>query len=178
MNKKAEVSDLGLMSVFALAFFVFLFTWMFFWNELDTALSGGDIIAGNLNISNFSAQTVGAVNVALLSTGDLFGIFYIFGTLIGIVVGGFLTRDKSSTVFVVVEFIILIFAYIIAVYISNSVETILILLPFADFVITNLNLTSKIMLLLPRIIIITGVLTIIVTYAGIPRKSREDVGGL
>ena len=84
----------------------------------------------------------------------------------------------NPTVFFVIDFIILIFAYILAVYISNSYETLLLFLPFKDLIITNMPQSSRFLLLLPKITLITGAITLIITYAGIPRTKEEEIVGI
>ena len=163
--------------VTAFIIIIIIATLLFAFGIIDTELSGGNIVVGGSNISNDSTNTVGKINTAFLNTADLIGILFLFGMVIAIILTGFLTRERHPAVLFIVDIIILIFAYILAVYISNSYETILGVLPFTDLIASNLGNSSRFLLLLPKITLITGALTFIVTYAGIPKTREEDVAG-
>ena len=85
---------------------------------------------------------------------------------------------STPKLFFMIDFIIIFFSYILAVYISNSYEIVLALLPFQDLIVANINTSSRFVLFLPIITVVTGFITMIVTYAGIPRtKNETEVAG-
>ena len=170
------LKDLFIFLVIALVIVIIVASFLYIYVQVDTALSG-NIIAGQVNLSNASSQTIGKINTALLNNADIIGILFLFGLVIAIMLNGFLTREMNPSVFFVIDFIILIFAYILSVYISNSYETLLLLLPFKDLVVANMPQSSRFLLLLPKITLITGAITLIITYAGIPRTKEEEVVG-
>ena len=173
MNKKGQfvLKDLFTFLVVSLLIVIIIIFMLYVFVQVDTALSG-NIMAGQVNLSNESANTIGKITTAFLSNADLIGILFLFGLVLAIMLNGFLTREMNPTVFFVIDFIILIFAYILAVYISNSYETLLLFLPFKDLIITNMPQSSRFLLLLPKITLITGAITLIITYAGIPRTKE------
>lgn len=174
MNKKGQtIMPLFPLLAISLVFVIILGSFLFFFQTIDTAL-GGDISAGQVNLSNASAQTIGKINVAFFNGADLIGIFFLFGFVLSIMISGFLMRNQTMKIMFMMDFILIIFAYILAVYISNSYEEILKVIPFADLMIANLNNTSTFVLLLPQIAIVTGFITMALTYAGIPRSRDES----
>ncbi len=179
IKDKRGISAIGLFEFMVTAFIIIIIiaTLLYAFGIIDGELTGGNIIAGGSNISNDSANTVGKINTAFLNTADLIGILFLFGMVIAIILTGFLTRERHPAVLFIIDIIIIIFAYILAVYISNSFETVLGILPFTDLIASNLNNSSRFLLLLPKITLITGALTLIVTYAGIPKTREEDVAG-
>ena len=80
-------------------------------------------------------------------------------------------------IFFIFEILILIFVYILATYISNAYETTLSAIPFSSIYTTNLNYATTFILKLPLIVTITGVIMMIIGYAGIPKTREEEVAG-
>ena len=179
MNKKGQsLVNLIVFSGLIFVFVIMLGITLYFFSQINVALVDSNINANGLNYSNFSAETVGKVNTAFQNQSDLIGTLFIFGVVFSLFIAGYFNRNNNSILFFVVDFMILILAYIIAVYISNSYEMILTALPFNDLIITNLNNTSTLLLNLPLITLITGAITMVISYAGLPRTQEEDVGGL
>lgn len=178
MNKKGQtVVNLFTLIAVALTFGIILGSFLFFFDTLDTAL-GNNLIAGQVNLSNASSQTVGKINTGFVNGADLIGIFFLFGFVLAIMISGFVMRNETPKLLFMVDFILIIFAYILAVYISNAYESILAVLPFSDLMLANLNNTSRFVLFLPQITVITGFVTMILTYSGIPRSRDEaEVAG-
>lgn len=177
-NKKGIVlEDTFTFIIMSFVFIIILGTFIYIFGVIDTSLSGGNIMAGQVNFSNESANTIGKLNTGLINAGDLIGILFLFGMVIGMILSGYVNRNSTPAIFFIVDFLIMIFAYIMAVYISNSYETILGILPFADIFISNLGNSSRFLLLLPKITLVATAITLIVTYAGIPRTKEEEVAG-
>lgn len=177
-NKKGQ--SLGMLFeiiVVSIAFVLILGTLLYVYGVLDANLTGKNIIVNDINISNDSANTIGKINTGFLDNADLIGLLFLFGMVIAMMINGFMVRDKNPPLFFIIDILIMLFAYILAVYVSNSYETILITLPFADVLIANMGNTNRFMLLLPKITVITGMITMILTYAGIPKTREEEIAG-
>ncbi len=165
------------MIVVSLVFILVLGTMLYAFGIIDLNISGQNIIANDINISNLSANTVGQINTAFLDNADLIGLMFLFGMVLAMMINGFLIRNQNPALFFIIDFLIMIFAYILAVYISNSYETVLNAIPFNDVLIDNLGNSNRFMLLLPQITVITGMITMILTYSGIPKSQEEAVAG-
>ena len=177
-NKRGIVlGEIFIFLVIAFVFIMILGSFLYIYGTVNTSLTGRDIQAGQVNLTNASINTIGKINTGLINSVDLIGLLVLFGMVIAMVVNGFVNRDRNPKVFLVVDFLIMLFAYILAVYIANSFETVLNALPFQNLMIENMSGSIRFMLLLPKITLITGILTLIVTYAGIPKTKEEEVAG-
>ncbi len=177
-NKKGIVLvEIFTFLAIAFVFVLILGSFLYIYGTINTALTGTDISAGQVNLTNESINTIGQINTGLLNSADLIGLLFLFGMVIAMIVNGFINRDRNPKVFFVIDFLIMLFAYILAVYISNAFETVLNALPFQSLLIENMGGSVRFMLLLPKITLITGALTLILTYAGIPKTKEEEVAG-
>lgn len=173
MNNKAQTTvSLPALIAVSLVLVIVLGAFGFFFQTVDEALAG-NVMAGQVNATNASDQTIGRISDSFLDAADLLGIFFLFGVIFSIIISGFLNRNSTNKLFFMIDFVIILFSYILATYISNSYELILNLLPFKGLVVANLGNTSRFVLFLPVITIVTGFITMILTYGGIPR-SRDD----
>ena len=178
MNKRGQTT-IPLFTLIAISLVVVILfgAFLYFFGIVDTSLSG-DIQAGQVKLSEESSKTIGKINATFLSTADLMGIFLLFGLVFAIIINGFMNRNSTLKLMFMIDFILIIIAYILAVYVSNSYETLLPLLPFKNLIAANMNTTSNFVLLLPIITIVTGFITMILTYSGIPRTREEaEVAG-
>lgn len=176
-NKKGQsTAQLFVMIVFAFLFMIILGAMMFIFGLVDESLSG-NIIAGAVNLSNASSQTVGQINLGLLNSADLLGVLFIGGLMLMVMVMGYMTRERTMKIFFFLEFIVILLSYIVAVYLSNEWENLLTLLPFADLLIANAPVSSSLMLFLPRITIAVGFVTLVLAYGGMPKTREEEVAG-
>lgn len=176
-DKKGQVLlELFTFITVGFAFILIVGIFLYFFGIVNTSLSE-DINAGAVNLSNATANTFGQINTAFLTNADLIGIFFLLGTVMAIFLLSYFQRNSTIKVMIIFDIILMLFAYIIAIYISNSYEQILLVLPFADIFIENLNTSSRFMLLLPQITIVVAVIAMILAYSGIPRTSEEEVGG-
>jgi len=165
-------------SAIALIFVLLVATFLYVFGVVDSSFTSPEIVTNNgVNISNYSELTVGKVNTAFLNSADLIGVLFIFGVIFALLISGYMMREVTMPLFFIIDFILLLFAYILAVYIANGYETIYLALPFKDLIISNLGNTSKIMLLLPKIVLVAGAITMILTYSGIPKSQEEQVAG-
>ncbi len=178
MKNKGQIT-IGLMMLIGLAFMFVLITgtMLYLYGIVDVSLGSGNIAGNGVNISNISDNTIGKVNDAFINSADLIAVLFIFGFILGLFIAAYMLRGQTPLMFFMVDFILIIFAYILAIYVSNTYETVLAALPYSATIITNMNLSSSLLLNLPRLIIITGAITMIISYAGIPRTKEEEIGG-
>ena len=178
MNKKGQTTvDLFVLIAVSFAFVLILGSFLLFYSTINDSFQG-NLIAGSVNLTEASDNTIGKINNDFFDKADLVGIFILFGVIFSIMISGFVMRNSTSKLFFMVDFLIIIFAYILAVYISNAYETILAVIPFSDLIIANLNNTSRFTLFLPQITMVVGFITMILTYSGIPRSRDEaEVAG-
>ena len=178
MNKKGQGTImLFTLIVVSLVLVILISAFLFFFDAINTSLAGNQF-AGQVNMSEASENTIGKINDAFLSSSDLIGIFFLFGVVLAIMINGFLTRNSTPKLFFMIDFLIIIFAYILAVYVANAYEEILLAIPFTNLIAANLNNSSRFILFLPIITVVTGFTTMILTYAGIPRtRSEAEVAG-
>lgn len=178
MNRKGQATTmLFTLLAISLVLVLVISSFLFFFGAVDNALSGNQF-AGQVNMSEANENTIGAMNDAFLSSADLIGIFFLFGVVLAIMINGFLTRDSTPKLFFMIDFIIIIFAYILSIYISNAYESILAAIPFTSLIASNLGNSSRFILFLPTITVVTGFIAMLLTYAGIPRTRAEaEVAG-
>lgn len=147
---------------------------MYVFNIFTTNLSI-DIMIGSVNLSNATGQTLGQLNSAALSRLDTIGMFILMGMVLGMFINAYFTRHNYPKLFIIVDILLIWFAYILASYVSNSYETIIGLDPFSSTFTTVLSKASTFLLRLPIITTIVGVIIMIITYSGIPRSFKEEV---
>lgn len=151
-------------------------------NLFYTSLVEDEIIFSNtgFNFTDAAYDTVGQINQATLNNLNLIGIMILFGMIIGMLINAYFNRTKRPKFFIIADIVIIIVAYVISVYISNTYELILATDSIGSFITTYLEDASQFLLNLPIIVVVTGILTMILTYSGIPRSREEEiyVGGL
>jgi len=177
--KKAEIQtgQLFMFLVMAFLFVLIIGVFLYSYNLITSSLASVSTSAGAVDFSNATALTMGKINTGLLNHGGLIALFLLFGQLISMVMIAYFTRDSNPSIFFIFEILILIFVYILATYISNAYETTLSAIPFSSIYTTNLNYATTFILKLPLIVTITGVIMMIIGYAGIPKTREEEVAG-
>ena len=174
MNKKG----LGLFQIFSflfLAFFVAIFLGIYLWvfTLMDESLDL-DIDVGNVNLQDINNQTFGKIVEEFKGAADNMGMALILGMALLMILNGYYFGPKSKLWFSV-DIVILVFAFILAVYLSSTYSTFINSSSLLEEVyITDLAKTSSFVLQLPIYVSTLGFLIMIVTYAGI-RKRKEEV---
>lgn len=177
---KRGVATFGLPEFIVVSFVVVvLFASMLYASStLTNALLDSNIVeAGSVNFTAAVEDTVGRVNTGMQNGGGLVALFILFGMVIAMILNGYLTREQYPAVFMVVDILIVLFAYILAVYVANGFEVVLGQIPFLEVFTSNLNLATQFVLLLPKITVIVGALVIIFSYTAIPKSKEEEVAG-
>ena len=178
MNKKAQsavpvfiVMAVVLVSIIGLGLIAYAS------NEINTAFMSVDGMVGQVNFSEATENTWGEFNSGLINSLNFLGIALIFGLLIGMLVVAYYTRHEKPVLFFIIDILLLFIAFIVAGYISDSYEILIGVDVFNEIFVQNMNLVAKAMLNLPILVTVFGVLTMIISYIGIPKSSEEQVAG-
>ncbi len=178
MNKKGQATaNLFLFIILAFLVIILLGTFLYCYNAITTSLLTAPAGVGAVNFTEATENTIGKINTGMLTHANIVAIFFLFAMVLAMFLVAYLTRDENPAIFFVIDILIIIFAYILAVYITNSYETVLGSLPFSSIFTTNLNYATSFLLLLPKIVAITGVITMIISYSAIPKTKEEEVAG-
>ena len=149
----------------------------FVFNSMYSGLNQ-DVMLGNVNLSNITEGTFGVFVNSYNNNLDLYGLFVIFGTIIGLFLASFIMRGKWDKLLIIVDILIMTIAYIFSVIISNTYET---FLNASAGVITQFEglmpKTSNFLLHLPRYVVVIGVVCMILFYTIIPKKEGEQSPG-
>lgn len=178
ISSKTGVSALANVFIFMIVMFVgvlFIGIWAYTHNIITTNLLAIGSLNG-LNYSQYVADTIGVMNTALFDQLNFWGLVILFGSVIAILINAYFTRDDYPRIFFLIDFIIMVFAWILASYLSNTYETIIALPEFTSTFTNNLAGASTFLLNLPVIITVVEVMAVIITYVGIPKGSSSNVG--
>ena len=172
-----STANLFLFIILAFVVVILLGTFLYSYNIITESLIDANVDVGQVNLTEATENTMGKINTSMLNQANIVAIFFLFAMVIAMFLVAYLTRDENPAIFFVLDILIIIFAYVLAVYITNSYETVLESLPFSSIFTTNLNYATSFLLLLPKITLITGVITMIISYSAIPKTKEEEVGG-
>ena len=180
-NKRGHVVPiiiigLILFSIIALVFLLAYSQYIGVMGELNTALRGdGNEFVGSVNLTQTTDVTFGKYMEGLRNSANLIGIAVMFGMFIGLVVSAYFRRQESQLIFLFLDIFLIVISFIFATYISNSYEQNILTIPeVAENVVAYMPSASAFMLNLPTVVFIVGILILIVSHAGIPRKSEEE----
>lgn len=132
-----------------------------------------NIQVGQVNLSNATKGTFGKFNGAVQTQSNTLGIMILFGMVLGMLFNAYLYRDENIRVFWMIDFLLLIGALIISVYLSNQYVSIVQTLPFSSYYTSGLTKPTLFMTYLPYIVTVTGVLAMVLGYSGVPRTKGE-----
>ncbi len=178
LKKGQATANLFLFIILAFVVVLLLGTFLYCYSAITNSLldSGVDAV-GLVNLTEATENTMGKINTGMLNNANIVAIFFLFAMVIAMFLIAYLTRDENPAIFFVIDIVVIIFAYVLAVYITNSYETVLKSLPFSSIFTTNLNYATSFLLLLPKITLIVGVITMIISYSAIPKTKEEEVAG-
>ena len=175
--KKGSSIIWGFIIIFvALLFAVFLGLAVFSFNLLTETL-GQDVEIGQVNLKDVTDATLGQINTGMLQNADTIGILFLLGMCMLMMFNGYFLGSKNPKLFFVIDVFILALFFIPAIYVSQIYDTFIHSTTlFENTYINVIPKVSKFMLNLPTIIATVGVITMILSYAGI-RKDDEAAGG-
>ena len=133
-------------------------------------------------LADLNSVTFGAFEVAFLENADLIGLALIFGTIISLFISAFYFRGQYPTLFIIIDIILLIVAFIIATYIGYTYQMLMNSASELSFFIDYLPKSSTFVLYLNIYVAIIGVLMMILSYSMFPAdreapQVREYEGG-
>lgn len=174
MNKKG-MATFDLFGYIFLMFFaaVFLGIALFMFNYITDILSM-NVDVGGANLGAVTNQTLGKMNVAFVNIADTMGILLLFGMVILMLLNAYFVGSKYPKIFMVIDFFLLIFAFITSVYLSQTYEIIINSTPLFELYIIDMSKTSTFILNLPWITSTLGVLIMILSYSGIRKDDKGD----
>lgn len=178
MNKKG--SSIGIVFFIIVASLIIIIlagVGIYSYDQIVGGLLDKNVMVGQVNLTNATQQTMGQLNNSLLQNANIYSVILIFGMFLGMMTAGFLMRARYPKILFVVDILIMVFVYILAVYIANAYETVLGSIPFSSYYSTYLGTGSSLVLRLPLISIIAGAITIILSYSTLPKTKEEDVAG-
>lgn len=179
MKNKRGIATENLFLFIILCFIAIIVIGVFLYayNEMTEGLLDSVEFAGQVNLTNATQSTIGKINTSMLNYANIISIFLLFAMVFVMFIVAYITRDQNPAIFFVIDIIVVIFAYILAVYMSNAYETVLGSIPFLSIFTNNLNFASSFLLLLPKIVLIVGAIVMIIAYSAIPKTKEEEVGG-
>lgn len=177
MNNRgmSSIVAIFILIVGALAIIILMGVTLYGFNEIVGGLKQNDVMIGPVNLTEATDSTIGALNSSMFQYADIFSIVIVLGMFLGMIIAGFVFRSKHPKILFVIDILLMVFAYILAVYISNSYETVLTSIPFANIFIDNMPTGSALVLNLPLITLVAGAITIILSYSSIPKSEEEQV---
>ena len=174
MNKKGLSTFSLFLYVFVIFFgVIFLGLALFIFNQINDVLDV-DIDVGQFNLRNVTAQTFGKINAGFADNADTIGVMLVLMMSFIMILNGFIVGSKFPKIFLVVDILILIFVFIVAVYLSQVYEIFINSTTLLDVYINDIPNTSTFMLNLPLVIGTLGALIMIFSYAGIRKKEYES----
>ena len=174
-NKKGlSTVNILLFLFFAFLIVIFLGLYVFVFNTITTNLEI-DQVFGQVNLKNVTELTLGQLNDGLLGSADLLGYTIIFGMILLMLVNAYFTRGKYNILFIIIDMVILVFAYILSVYLTDTYSTYINSTTLLNVYANYMPLSSKFILNLPHIVGIIGALIMILSYSNIPKKEGEPV---
>lgn len=172
-NKKGMTTIQIFLFIFA-AFLGIILLGIAMWGfDLVNDNLGIDVNVGQVNLQNVTNQTFGKVSNAFVDNGDTIGIILLLGMCLFMIVNGYVIGQKYPKLWIVIDIFILVFAFVLAVYISQTYSTLINSSSILSIYEDSLPNSSTFVLNLPLVISIVGILIMIVTYAGI-RKDEEQ----
>ncbi len=162
---------LGFMGIIMMGIFVYGA------NIIDTTFSGMDITIGDVNFTEAYDDTLGIGINVFLDGADNYGLGLLLGMVILMVISSFMFKEKQKA-WIVLEFVILIIAFIFAVTIQGAYNTVInSSTTLLDIYSVDLIKSSKFILNLHIIIPIVWAFIVILSY-GLFKKERtfSDLG--
>lgn len=151
---------------------MFLGLALFGFAQVD-AIFDQDIDVGQVNLRDANNDSFGAIANGFLNAADTIGLFIVLGMIGGVMLVAFFFGNDQK-IWIPIDFIIILFAFITSVYLSR-VYDILINISILDVYITAIPNTSRFMLNLPLIVAIVGAILMVLTYSGLRKDQEREV---
>ncbi len=180
MNKTGKLNALMIFVLIFLGVLAIIIMGIFVYggNLVEQTFHSIDVVIGDQNFTEVYDDTLGKGINAFLNGADEYGLGLLLGMIILMVILSFTFSENQKT-WIVLEFVILIVAFIFAVMIQNTYNIIInSSTTFLDIYSVDLIKSSKFILNLPIIVPIVWAFIVILTY-GIskrPRRTGEGIG--
>jgi hypothetical protein len=174
MGKAGKLNALMLIVLIFLGFVGIIIIGIFVYgaNLVNQTFSSIDITIGDQNFTEVYDETLGKGINVFLDSADNYGLFLLLGMILLMVITSYTFQERQKA-WIIIEFVILIIAFIFAVSIQGAYNTVInSSTTLLDIYSVDLIKSSKFILNLPIIIPIVWAFIIILTY-GIFRKERR-----
>ncbi|GAG01605.1 unnamed protein product, partial [marine sediment metagenome] len=152
---------------------IFLGIYVFLFNTVSTNLDIDEDF-GQVNLKDVNALTFGRINQAFLDSADYIGFTVLFSLVLLMFLNAYFLRGEYPRLFIIIDIVLLVFAYILSVYISETYSLLINSTSLLSNIYVNIMPKSSAFILnLPMIIGIVGCVVMILSYSGMPRKKEE-----
>lgn len=169
-NKKGQTTEVITFIIVAFISVLFIGLWIYAFGLISDSFIGLNTFAGDVNLSEAAQNTFGQLNDAFKTQADYLALAILFGMILEIFIMNYFTR--SHPILFLVHLILTIVAIILSVYLSNIYETLLVGQPFSTVLISNMRITSSIMLNLPIWATVVGLLGGVFLVIGYVRREK------
>lgn len=172
-NKKALATmDIMWFLFFAFLFVIFLGVAVFSFNLITTSLSI-DAQLGQVNLEDVTDATLGQINTGFLNNADFMAAGVIFGMILAMMGNAYFFGRKYHRLWIIVDIVILVFAYILAVYLANAYEILINASTQFSVYLDHLPKISSFLLNLNRWVAVIGGIIMLLTYVNFLRGKDE-----
>ena len=174
-SRKGSSMVWGFVIIFvSLLIAIFLGITVYTFNLVNDTL-GQDVEIGQVNLKNVTDSTFGQINTGIVNNADTIGILLLLGMTLLMIFNGYYTGSNNPKLFIVVDIFILALFFIPSIYVSQIYNTFITSSTVFQSTFTDvIPKTSRFLLNLPTIIGITGIITMVLTYAGIRKTDSGD----
>ncbi len=169
-DKKGQTTDVLTFVIIAFVAVLFILLWVYTFGIMSNAFADITQFAGSVNVSETAENTFGQMNNAFKSQADLIALAILFGMMLEIFIINYFT--KKHPIFFVVHVVITMIAVLVSVYLSNIYETFITGYPFSSIIVSNMAISSSIMLHLPIWATVIGLLGAVFLVIGYVRSGR------
>ena len=180
MSKAGKLNSLMIFVLIFLGFMGIIIMGIFVYggNLVNQTFKSIDVTIGDQNFTEVYDATLGKGINAFLNSADEYGLGLLLGMIILMVIISYSFAEKQKT-WIVLEFVILIVAFIFAVMIQNAYSTVInSSTTFLNIYSIDLIKSSKFILNLPIIIPIVWcfIVTLVYGISKRPKRIGEDIG--
>lgn len=176
MESKRGMNTIMIIPAIFIVFFLIIIIGigLYYVSIFDNSMSSINVKIGAVNFNDTYKMTIKPIVTNAYNTFDTWGISLELGLIIVMCILAFSFR-KENRLWIILDLFIIIIAEIIAILIQNSYNTFINSnADLFNIYSTNLTKSSIFLLRLPLIIPVTGALIMILTYATLNKKKKEE----
>lgn len=133
-----------------------------------------DVMVGQVNLSEANSQSFGKFATGFISRADLIGVVLLLSMVLVMFFNAYFFGSKYPKWFLIIDIVILVFAFITSVYIAQTYQTFIDGANVIDDYVNTIPKTSKFVLNMPKWVATIGVIMMILSYAGL-KKDEQSV---